>query len=448
MQDYAKTIISQYSESPTLTALISTINDWIDPAANIEQFYTLIWDIATAQGYGLDVWGRIVGVVRNINVPITKYFGFAEASNLSSDPFGQSAFYVDGESLTNQYQLIDDNFRTLVYAKAASNITDCSIPSINQILLTLFPDNKAYVTDNASFEYAHFGFEEPHDALTFQDIDSVFGDSFATTFKRMQISYVFKFQPTFDETAIITQTGVLPRPVGTHVNQTIYQPVPENLTFNVSATLGVTLDLQLLQFQNPVAYAQFDTNDFINSTTLPPLAPSATLSSTFDFQDSVTKNDVYQSILTAQVDTSSILTIEPYWPILLSDTDLNTDSAVTFNQQDYLDVTLGYSCSFINQHGFISEIENDLIFSTTATRILPRVSIHTATLGYSTSVQVIQPGVITQVIGFNVVNYQVGTDVAATLGTTAGFSATASVTLPSGNITQVTDFTIKNYSTT
>ncbi len=41
----------------------------IDPTADLNAFYDLVWNVATAQGWGLDVWGRIVGVTRNLNIP-------------------------------------------------------------------------------------------------------------------------------------------------------------------------------------------------------------------------------------------------------------------------------------------------------------------------------------------------------------------------------------------
>ena len=64
--DFAKTIISQYENSQTLYQLISNFHDYIDPTANIQAFYDLVWNVDSAQGWGLDVWGNIVGVSRTI----------------------------------------------------------------------------------------------------------------------------------------------------------------------------------------------------------------------------------------------------------------------------------------------------------------------------------------------------------------------------------------------
>lgn len=192
MELFGKTIISQYSNSPTLVQLIKNFNQYIDPTANINTFYNLVFNVDTAQGYGLDVWGRIVGVTRTLNISGVKYFGFDEATNVSADPFNQSAFYA-GESITENYSLSDDSFRTLIFAKALANISDGSIPSINQLLLNLFPGmGNCYVTDPGN----------------------------------MTLVYTFAFIPTPVQAAIISQSGVLPKSTGVLSTVTIIPPSP------------------------------------------------------------------------------------------------------------------------------------------------------------------------------------------------------------------------------
>jgi len=152
--DYTKTILSQYANSPILMGLIDNFSQCIDPTGKIENFQDFVWDVGSAVGYGLDVWGRIVGVNRILAISTTKYFGFSEATTISADPFGQSPFYL-GQHLTSNFALSDDGFRLLIYAKAAANIWDGSIPGLNAILQLLFPGKIAYVTDgeNMTMEY-------------------------------------------------------------------------------------------------------------------------------------------------------------------------------------------------------------------------------------------------------------------------------------------------------
>lgn len=188
MIDVQRTVISQYSASPTLVQLILSMNQYLDPAANIDAFYDLVWNVDTAEGWGLDVWGRIVGVGRVLAVANDKVFGFDEASTASASPFNEGTFYVGGAT-TNNYSLTDAAYRVLILAKALANISDGSVPAINQILLRLFPGRgNCYVTDGLD----------------------------------MTMTYTFDFDLTAVEQAIVEQSGVLPKPCG--VSSTMVVP--------------------------------------------------------------------------------------------------------------------------------------------------------------------------------------------------------------------------------
>ncbi|MFM0141722.1 DUF2612 domain-containing protein [Paraburkholderia sp. RL18-085-BIA-A] len=177
--DWSQTILSQYANSPIILQWIAYYSQYIDPTQNIDAFYDQLWNIETAVGYGLDVWGRIVGVARTIPGATQKYFGFQEAGTTSADPFNQSPFY-SGEALTGNSTLSDNAFRTLIMAKAAANIWDGSIPGLNLILRTLFPGLVCYVTDGMD----------------------------------KTMTYRFHFTLTALQIAILQNTNVLPRPAG------------------------------------------------------------------------------------------------------------------------------------------------------------------------------------------------------------------------------------------
>jgi len=72
------TIASQYANSPRLMLIIQELHNAIDPTKNIQDFYRLIWNLETAQGAGLDIWGRIVGINRNGALLNGVYNGSAE----------------------------------------------------------------------------------------------------------------------------------------------------------------------------------------------------------------------------------------------------------------------------------------------------------------------------------------------------------------------------------
>lgn len=181
MQDVTQTIISQYGQSPTINALINAMNQWLDPSTDIDAFYNDIWNVDTATGIGLDIWGRIVGVGRVLQVATTgKFFGFDEATNVSADPFNTSPFY-SGQQINSNFILGDDGFRVLILAKALANISNGSIPAINQILLSLFPGRgNCYIADGLN----------------------------------MTMTYTFTFPLTPVEAAIVSQSGILPRMTG------------------------------------------------------------------------------------------------------------------------------------------------------------------------------------------------------------------------------------------
>jgi hypothetical protein len=180
-----ETILSQYANSPIIREIVARWADAFRQDANVDDFYNMIWNVETAQGYGLDLLGRIVGVNRVLRIPAqVPYIGWAsDAYN-----WGNGIWYGLGTA-TQNYSLTDDAFRRLVLAKAALNICDGSTPAINRALLTLFPNRgNCYVRDNGG----------------------------------MAMTYVFGQDLTPVELAIVAQSGVLPKPVG--VSVTAEQP--------------------------------------------------------------------------------------------------------------------------------------------------------------------------------------------------------------------------------
>ncbi len=174
------TIISQYANSDALTALIGSFDACLDQTKNFDDFFDLIWNVNTAVGYGLDVWGRIVGVGRVLQIEVGAYFGMEGPAGSSGEPYSVAPFYA-GTTLTNNYALTDDAYRKLIFAKALANISDGSIKSINQILLNLFPfRGNCYVADGND----------------------------------MTLTYTFLFALSLVELAIVQQSGVLPKPTG------------------------------------------------------------------------------------------------------------------------------------------------------------------------------------------------------------------------------------------
>lgn len=188
MLNVEQTIISQYGTSATITQLIRDMNTYLDPRADFDAFYDMVWNVDTAQGFGLDIWGRIVNISRELQIPPESlYFGFNEALP-GSYPFNEQPFWNGIPGATSTYRLADDAYRQLILVKALANISAVSAPALNQLLQNMFATRgRCYVNDLGG----------------------------------MRLRYTFEFDLTAYEFAIITQSGAFPRPAG--VGASVFQ---------------------------------------------------------------------------------------------------------------------------------------------------------------------------------------------------------------------------------
>jgi hypothetical protein len=180
------TLISQYAQSPVLTQLIDNLAQYFDMSANWNNFYQYVWNLDTAVGFGLDFWGKVLGVTRYLEIPVTaEYLGLESSGGTASGyPFGVGVFF-DGSTDTQTYALDDDTYRTLLYAKAFANICRCVIPVLNQLLRLLF---------------------------------SSYGDAYCLDNGNMMMTFYLGWNPTAVQLAIIEQSGVIPHPTGVGVS--------------------------------------------------------------------------------------------------------------------------------------------------------------------------------------------------------------------------------------
>ena len=150
MENIDSTILSQYANSPAIVSLLGSMNAAIDPSADIDNFLTWIWQVSTARGFGLDIWGRIVGVGRTV----------------PTDP---------------ATVLTDPQYLSLILLKALSNISIATSPAIN-ILLTTWMEGR--------------------------------GRCYVNDLGKMEIRYQFEFLLQPFEIDIITKSGIFLRPAG------------------------------------------------------------------------------------------------------------------------------------------------------------------------------------------------------------------------------------------
>lgn len=146
-----QTIISQYGNSPRILAIVQGMDENIRPDADIDGFYDAIFNVATANLFGLAIWSRIVGIPQSLIVALGSYLSDA------------------------------DTFRSLVMLKALSNILYPSSQAINQLLQNwLGAGSRAYVQDLG----------------------------------KMTMAYVFEFVLTTEQTQILNNSTIFLRPSG------------------------------------------------------------------------------------------------------------------------------------------------------------------------------------------------------------------------------------------
>lgn len=131
------TVQSQYSASPRILALAGMYWDMLNPGSEIQTMLDDMLNPSTARGYGLDVWGRIVGIKRAM-VPVSgEYLAFDP--DPMSNPDGDSWNNAPFNPLTAQGLATDAVFRVYVMVKAMMNIGNGSLADINKYFSLMFP---------------------------------------------------------------------------------------------------------------------------------------------------------------------------------------------------------------------------------------------------------------------------------------------------------------------
>lgn len=164
-----KTIVGQYHNSLTLKQLIESFSDYIDPSADFDAFISMIWNIDTAQGFGLDILGRIVNLSRTVDVPAI--YPVMVAPGLRDMP--------------------DDQYRIMLRAKALTNISAVSAPGINAVL-KLIANGR--------------------------------GNAFCRNLGNMHMQYRFLFALSAIEYGIMAQDQAVPHPAGVQIDIVSIQP--------------------------------------------------------------------------------------------------------------------------------------------------------------------------------------------------------------------------------
>lgn len=174
-----RALLWQHNRAERMRALLELKKQWYD--TNVGQFWTDwtrdVFDLRTANGFGCQVWARILGIqlapALEPTSPDAPTFSFGEDNeNFERGNFGQTG--AANVRLTVEQQ------RIVLRLRYFQLVTRCAVPEINRFMRYIFRDlGPVYVLDGNDMS---------------------------------QITYVFGFQPDARLAFILQAYDLLPRP--------------------------------------------------------------------------------------------------------------------------------------------------------------------------------------------------------------------------------------------
>ncbi len=166
-----QTLLWQYENAPNIEALLQAKQDvWDEDFADFwENFQTNIFDLKTANDFGLSVWAIILGapIVYNLSGAGTEGWGFGQyRKNFNNGNFASNSGIV--------YRLSTATARAILRLRYYQLTGTCTVPAINRMLTDVFEDyGLAYIKDNHDMTQTYyFNFPLPTDlAFAFSNFD-------------------------------------------------------------------------------------------------------------------------------------------------------------------------------------------------------------------------------------------------------------------------------------
>lgn len=172
-------LLWQYNEATNLQALLEAKNDWY--VSNQTEFWTDwyadVFNLETANQFGLHVWSIILGLPLYVNLPPypdKPTWGFAD-----DDVNFDNGNFTDANG--SSYPLPVEIQRIALRLRYAQLISSGTVPEINRALAWIFGD---------------------------------MGNAYLLDYHNMTQAYVFNFPVTFDLAYLFNHFDVLPRPAG------------------------------------------------------------------------------------------------------------------------------------------------------------------------------------------------------------------------------------------
>ena len=116
-------MIGQYANSPVLVSLDDGLRSLFDDSGFVKDWYDTIINIKTATGYGLDIWGRILNMSREVNYGGTTYYL-------------KGAQTIVGKTFTDSE--MEDFYRLILQITAMRYLGNASMYFINNVLAMIW----------------------------------------------------------------------------------------------------------------------------------------------------------------------------------------------------------------------------------------------------------------------------------------------------------------------
>ncbi|MBO7732877.1 MAG: DUF2612 domain-containing protein [Methanobrevibacter sp.] len=123
---YTTRLIGQYANSPVMLKLANGLGTLFDDSPFIKNWYDVIFNLETANGYGLDVWGAILNRSREFIYNGNRYYL-------------QGAQTIGGVDFTAEQ--MENLYRKVLQLTAMRYIGNASIASLNTLIQFIFKDD-------------------------------------------------------------------------------------------------------------------------------------------------------------------------------------------------------------------------------------------------------------------------------------------------------------------
>lgn len=122
-------MISQYANSPRFVKLVEGMRSQFNNAQTIEDWFNVVYNLKTAEGYGLDIWGIILNRSRYITY---------NDNGTEKTVYLKGAKTVDGIDYTEEQ--IENLYRSVLFLTLMSYITNATMNSLSLLLRDFFKE--------------------------------------------------------------------------------------------------------------------------------------------------------------------------------------------------------------------------------------------------------------------------------------------------------------------